>query len=117
MADITFVRLAVLSRPIDAGMRLRSAPSHSLRDSEGIGFTGLVIADDRRAVMNDRDKLNAKCRQDRKLARQMTDQRMVEVLEELAREYEQAAEGQPHGRSPSAHGEGPGSSSERKDPS
>jgi hypothetical protein len=67
--------------------------------------------------MNDRDKLNAKAKHYRKLAQQMTDQRLVDVLEELAREYEQAAEGQPHGRSPSAYGEGPGSSSERKDPS
>ncbi len=48
--------------------------------------------------MNDRDKLNTKAKHYRKLARQMMDQRMVEVLEELAREYEQAAEGQPHAR-------------------
>ncbi len=42
--------------------------------------------------MNDRDKLNAKAVHYRKLAWQMTDQRMIDVLEELAAEYEQAAQ-------------------------
>jgi hypothetical protein len=64
----------------------------------------------RRGVIDDRDKLRAKAEHYRKLARQMTDQRMVDVLEELASEYEQAAEGQRDSGPASAWDEGPASS-------
>jgi hypothetical protein len=43
--------------------------------------------------MDDRNKLRAKAAHYRELARQMTDQRLIDVLEELAGEYEQAALG------------------------
>lgn len=43
--------------------------------------------------MNDRNQMRARAAHYRKLAGQMADQRIIDVLEELAAEYGQAAQG------------------------
>ncbi|HET8636932.1 MAG TPA: hypothetical protein VFL96_08780 [Acidobacteriaceae bacterium] len=53
--------------------------------------------------MDDRNKLRAKAAHYRELARQMTDQRLIDVLEELAREYDQADQGLGDSRSSGGH--------------